>query len=201
MDSPKAGRSDGICDDVIARHSDYLDGLLPAHEAAQVQWHLSTCSSCARYDRVVRRGLEMVRELPEVLPSEDFAERLQHRIYHLQDGRAIANQRTAGAAATFAVASMIALLAWSPLILGGAGPAPGMQATAAPPRPEPAVLPPPRLLDGEDVWFPLPAQPLGTSDLIATLAAFPGPYSPLVVQPPVHGGGVRTVSSEFAPID
>jgi hypothetical protein len=32
------------------------------------------------------------------------------------------------------------------------------------------------------------------------VAAFPGPYSPLIVTPPAHRA-VRTVSSGYAPVD
>jgi hypothetical protein len=202
VDPGNTGRSENVCSEIIALHSDYLDGLLASHEAAQVQWHLSSCPSCARYDRVVRRGAELVRELPEITPSEDFEERLRHRIFHLQDGAAIGSQRTAGVAATFAVASMIALLAWSPVFVGGDRQSDFRVATERP-QAEPRVQPSAPLLGGgEDLWFPLPAaEPLRSSDLIATLAMFPGPYSPLVVMPPVHGGAVRAVSSEYAPID
>jgi hypothetical protein len=202
VDSGNTGRSENVCSEIIALHSDYLDGLLASHEAAQVQWHLSSCAGCARYDRVVRRGVEMVRELPEITPSEDFEARLQHRIYHLQDGAAIGSQRTAGVAATFAVASMIALLAWSPVFLGSDEQTESRVAAERPGAERNVQLTTPLLGGSEDLWFPLPAaEPLRSSDLIATLAWFPGPYSPLIVMPPVHGGAVRAVSAEYAPID
>jgi anti-sigma factor RsiW len=204
----RAGRShDGICDEILATYSDYLDGLLAPHVAAQVQWHLASCSSCARYDRVVRAGADLLRELPDVAPSADFTEWLQHRLYHVQDGPAIAESRAgAGAAATFAVASAIALLAWSPLFFGSDV---GFVETAAvATMPAPASSPARLLLDDTgDRWpggarlVPL-AEParvsLGGGDAIQVLRAFPGPHSPLVVQPPVHRA-VRTVSSEYTP--
>jgi hypothetical protein len=198
VESDNAGHSER-CDEIVARHSDYLDCLLVPHVAAQVQWHLSQCASCARYDRIVRRGLALVREVPEIAPAEDFAERLQHRIYHLQDGRALAGERSANAAATFAVASVIALLAWSPMLFSGSEPAPVRTASE---QEEPAWLTATPLTSRDDLWSPAPAaELLGGTDPRAILAAFPGPYSPLVVMPPVHGGTVRTVSSGYAPID
>jgi hypothetical protein len=203
VDPRKSGRSDSVCDEVIDRYSDYLDGLLAPHDAAQVQWHLSACASCGRYDRVMRQATELARELPEIVPSDDFAERLQHRIYHVQDGGAIASQRSAGVAATFAVASVIALLAWSPVFFDSDD-GRVVQATSERAYPAPSTGPvlPAAPLMGEDLWFPLPpAQPLSSSDLIATLASFPGPYSPLVVMPPVHRGTVRTISTDYTTID
>lgn len=211
MDPHDVSRSDSTaCDEILTLHSDYLDGLLAAHEAARIQWHLSQCTSCARYDRIVRRSLDMVRELPEVQPSDDFEERLQHRIYHVQDGEAIAEPRAAGGAAALAVASVIALLAWSPLMFSERDGEPAAAVVAASPEREvrPAtqvldVLPATPLLgSAADVWFPVPQlSPLAGSDIITTLVSFPGPYSPLTVEPPVHGRSVRTISAGYSPVD
>jgi hypothetical protein len=191
---------DAMCDEVVASHSDYLDGLLPPHEAARVQWHLGVCRTCARYDRVVRCGVDLVRELPEITPSDDFAERLQHRIYHIQDGSRLQGPRTGSAVATFAVASVIALLAWSPVYFGGRTDetaAITLNDAAAPP-----FLPAPTLLGrAGDVWLPASSpSPLGGADPIHVLASFPGPHSPLVVTPPSHRT-VRTVSSDYTPFE
>lgn len=220
METNNVGRSAGtVCSEIVAQHGDYLDGLLAPHDAARVQWHLSTCDSCARYDRVVRRGIDLVRELPEITPSEDFEQRLQHRIFHVQDGVSLAEPRAAGAAATLAVAGVIALLAWSPLLFPERDGLPVAAATVAEPQRLTNDLPAQRTayapshrpehlplttLPGNagDMWFPMPGRlPAGTSDVMATLAAFPGPHSPLVVGPPVHGRSVRTVSSQYAPFD
>jgi hypothetical protein len=199
-----AGRSpDATCDEILAAHSDYLDGVLPPHEAATVQWHLASCASCGRYDRVVRRGADLVRELPVVEPSDDFAERLQHRLYHLQDGPAIAGSRHtgAGAAATMAVAGVLALLAWSPLFLEiGTESAPELAAA------EERTVWPVQLTDASepDLWtsaaglMPVAAPAmlsLRGGDAVRVLSSVPGPYSPLVVEPPVHRP-VRTISIE-----
>jgi anti-sigma factor RsiW len=192
-----------VCNEILALHSDYLDGQLVAHEAARVQWHLSTCSSCARYDRIVRRGLQLLREIPQASASHDFEERLQHRIYHVRDGAAIAEPRAVSGAAALAVASVIALLAWSPLLF----PPPGETTVAAvaeptqPPRPRTESAP--RLAPGfADLWFPAAQlSPLAGGDAIAALASFPGPYSPLRVEPPVHGRSIRTISTEYGTVD
>jgi hypothetical protein len=212
-----AGNSQEVlCDELLALYGDYLDGLLTPVQAARLQLHMQVCTSCGRYDRIMRRGLELVRDLPAVEPSGDFEQRLQHRLYHVDDATALAAQRpTAGAVATFAVASVLALLAWSPVLFSTEdGPAVAVTATEDRPAPrnaasaragEATVVPslpslPVRepLLHGADPWQPAATgSPLGTGAMARIVAAFPGPYSPLVVTPPVHTGSVRTISAEY----
>lgn len=202
------------CREFLARHSDYLDGLLQADEAARLQLHMHACRACARYDRIVRQGADLVRDLPEVAPSPDFEQRLQHRLYHIDDAAALTDVRpTTGAVASLAVAGIIALLAWSPLLVPGEAEdvavavterrPPMVEASTEvlsplPALPEPDLLP----IGAGDLWQPDAAvPPLSTGDIARILAAFPGPYSPLVVTPPVHGSAVRTISTGYSAID
>lgn len=210
MNPDNVGRSQtGMCTELLARHADYLDGQLAPHEAARLQWHLSVCGTCARYDRIVRQGLDLVRELPDISPATDFEQRLQHRLYHVQDEMAGGDSRAAaGAVATFAVAGLIALLAWSPLLIGTADEPGAIAAAERQPQRHtvptlPALPAPTPLLSGAgDLWEPAGAvSPLSSGEMSRILAAFPGPYSPLVVTPPVHGRAVRTISSEYTRID
>src|SRR5690606_18291876 len=60
------------CQEFLARYSEYLDERLEPLESALWRAHMNRCPSCARYDRVLRRGLALVRDLPEVEPSSDF---------------------------------------------------------------------------------------------------------------------------------
>ncbi|HSJ23865.1 MAG TPA: zf-HC2 domain-containing protein [Longimicrobiales bacterium] len=207
MSVQDSGRSrDMTCDEILAAHSDYLDGLLPAHEAARVQWHLASCQSCGRYDRIVRRGTGLVRELTEVEPSDDFTERLQHRLYHVQDAAALASSRTGGpgVAATVAVAGVLAIMAWSPLMLRSGVMEPGtavvMDSGTSESAPAQPGAMPDLTADYDDVWgaglIPMSApaiMSLRGGDAVQTLASYPGPYSPLVVTPPVQRT-VRTIS-------
>lgn len=191
------------CGEFMARHSDYMDGLLPTLAVARLQAHVEACRACARYDRVVRKGIDLVRDLPVIEPTSDFEQRLQHRLYHLEDASLLAQGRPAtGAAATLVVAALIAMLAWSPVLLRDGQPATiAGEATLIHPDGDDrvsdvdaghgpaAASAAPAFLD-PTTWYPLPAsEPHATR-----LAAFPGPYSPLVVSPPVHRS-VRTVSS------
>lgn len=73
------------CADFLAGYSDYRDGLLAAGDVAEYDGHAAVCSSCARYDRAVRQGGDLLRGLPELQPSEDFMPRLQHRVFHLEE--------------------------------------------------------------------------------------------------------------------
>lgn len=73
------------CHEFISAYSDYRDGLIGAGLARSLATHLNECSSCARYDRVIRRGVEVARAIDGPPPSSEFLPRLQHRIYHLED--------------------------------------------------------------------------------------------------------------------
>jgi anti-sigma factor RsiW len=200
VNSGKAGRShDVVCDEFLARHSDYLDGLLSPVAAARLSAHATACDSCARYDRIVRKGIDLVRELPDVEPSEDFEMRLQHRIFHLEDARVL-EPRASGAAAALGVAAAIALLAWSPLLVVPADPgmaaAPALEEDAAGARDAQGAV----TLFSQSTWYPMTMPAAPAHQPAALLAAFPGPYSPLVVSPPAHRS-VRPVSTEYVPID
>lgn len=105
------------CQEFLVRHAEFMDELLPQSEAARWEAHLAACASCARYDRVIRQGVRILRAAPEVEPSSDFFPRLQHRLYNLEDEMRVGNRGPgAGAMASLAIAGMLALLAWSPLL-------------------------------------------------------------------------------------
>lgn len=100
------------CRDFLARHSEYVDGVLETAAAGRMRAHARGCASCARYDRIVRRGGALVRELPAMTLSPDFEARMRHRLYHERDDLA---QRRAGSASVYvAVASVV-------LAVGAAG--------------------------------------------------------------------------------
>ena len=77
------------CNDFLERHTEWLDGELDSAAARRVMAHASRCESCARYDRVVRRGTDLVRNIvPPVEVSDDFGARVRHRLYHERDAMA-----------------------------------------------------------------------------------------------------------------
>ncbi|MGH7507114.1 MAG: anti-sigma factor family protein [Longimicrobiales bacterium] len=173
----------------MARASEYLDGELPVEARDRVAVHLARCPGCARYHRVLDRGLEMVRELPDIAPSSDFHDRLQHSLFHVRDEMARGTRLSpTGAALSIAVAGLIAFAAWSPF---AEDPVPFVEAGVAvmdgestdPGAPVAAI-------GGADPWF-LGAPPsYGNAHAPPSVAlAFPGPYSPLIIQPPIPGSG------------
>jgi hypothetical protein len=198
VNSGNAGRSHEVgCDDYMASHSEYLDGHVSPIAAAQLRAHADACASCARYDRIVRKGIDLVRDLPDAEPSAEFEMRLQHRIFHMQDAAAL-RPRPASAASALAIAAAVALLAWSPLLfVPGARDAVRTAGEAQDAAFDGFESGP---MFGQSPWYPnvLPAAPSHQSS--AMFAMFPGPYSPLVVTPPAHRS-VRPVSAEYGPID
>ena len=94
-------------------------------EARRFDSHLQSCRNCQRYDRVVRRGLLLARNLPEVQPSEHFHERLQARLMGL-DSEPPREPIVANSATVLVIAAVLALIAVTPFLrlvdlgLGGA---------------------------------------------------------------------------------
>ncbi|MGH7446102.1 MAG: zf-HC2 domain-containing protein [Longimicrobiales bacterium] len=197
MNHGSAGRlHDVVCDEFVAGHSEYVDGLLSPPAAARLAAHAAACAACARYDRVVRKGRDLVRDLPDAQPSNDFELRLQHRIFHLEDADVL-QPRTGGAAAALGVAAVIALLAWSPmLVVPDAGTAAASFEQAAPAYFASDAVP----LFTQSAWYPMTMPAAPAHQTSATLAMFPGPYSPLIVTPPAHRS-VRPVSAGYVPFD
>jgi anti-sigma factor RsiW len=104
------------CSDCLARHSEYLDGLMDAATAAEWRSHLAGCASCARYDRVIRRGVKVLAAQAEVEPSTDFMTHLQQRLLQ-EDRRAAMRPMTSLASASVAIAAMLAFAAWIPVLM------------------------------------------------------------------------------------
>lgn len=102
------------CDEFISGYSSYRDGLLEPGREERFRRHLEACRSCARYDRVVRKGTEVLRDLPRPEPSPDFLSRLRHRIYHLRDGIPLTGYRGGSAAAVAVAAVGLLAFAWLP---------------------------------------------------------------------------------------
>ncbi|HEY8468108.1 MAG TPA: hypothetical protein VIL18_00630 [Longimicrobiales bacterium] len=207
------------CQEFLARYSDYLDELVDPLEAVQWRRHIEECVACGRYDRVMRQGLELVRTLPRIEPSPDFAARLQHRLFHLRDEGV--GERTSGASAVvaLAIAGMLAAVAWSPLLRPdrftievGEAPArvPDRAVGASPRQPFalPAAWPDTRPAANEtatpgaqwQAWDLPPLEPgadgLPFDFVYSRFTDLPGPYSPLIVDPPDFGvAGPRVVGT------
>lgn len=192
------------CGEFLARHSDYLDEELGADGAAEMRQHMGGCARCARYDRVLRRGLELVRDLEPVLPTTDGYVALHEHLARTTPPPPETAAPRAPLAATIAVAGVVALVAWSALFRATGVPAmaagesvfrgsDGASELVAGTGAELMAVTSP-VLPGIDVVTPLlPAARPGWRRSPATLAPasarvrLPGPYTPLVLQPPDFG--------------
>jgi hypothetical protein len=129
------------CSDFLERYSSYRDGDLDEEDRGGFEAHMRVCASCARYDRVIREGVRLYLDVPELTPSEDFLPRLQHRLYHVDEEMHGPGRTGSGASAllTLGIAVLIATAAWVPAL-----------------RPKPALLQLPPIA----ARAPLPPEPL-----------------------------------------
>ena len=105
------------CADFLDRYSDFRDQLLGPADHADFEAHVADCASCSRYDRVVASGIETLLRLPEVAPSDDFADRLGHRLSAVDFVEASTGSG-APVALVIAVAATIGAAAWLPAMRG-----------------------------------------------------------------------------------
>ena len=118
------------CREFLLRYSEYDDSLIPPHEADRFRDHMAECGSCARYDRVLRKGRMVARQLPRPEPSRDFVARLRLRLRRERRRRV---DRGAAMASGLAAATVLMVAATAVQFLGPSGPAetPGAAASSA----------------------------------------------------------------------
>ncbi len=106
------------CTQFVEYFSEYLDGTGPAEIVREAREHEGSCPSCARYRRVVEEGAALLRTLPCVDVREDFAPRLQHRLYHVDEDSALKRHVSSGTTALTALgmAVLLTVVAWSPTL-------------------------------------------------------------------------------------
>lgn len=186
------------CTEFLHRYSDYDDSLLPPGELSEVRAHLAACAACARYDRVLRKGRMLARQLPAPEPSPDFEGRLGQRLRRSggswaggpRGGRGRGGVVLPGFAAAAMAAVTILLVATSALALLDRLERPGAAARetalAAVVSPPPAMVVP-VALEGRSVVLPAagPRIPRAWSAerVDRRLASS---YSPLVTGPPAY---------------
>jgi hypothetical protein len=106
------------CTDFLHRYSDYDDSLLDEWELESFRRHLATCPSCARYDRVLRKGRMLARHHSAVTPREDFLPRLQHRLWQQRtQRRRLTTAVPGGPAAALAAVTVILTSLWAVSLL------------------------------------------------------------------------------------
>ncbi len=126
LEQPTQSSSAGAvsCDEFRARHAEYLDGVMAPVPAERMRVHATECLPCARHDRAIRRGCELVGSLPPVHAGEDFRVRLRARLARdrMRRSRLIsAGQLVVPGAAIIA---LVAAVAWSPLLRDATAPEP-----------------------------------------------------------------------------
>lgn len=103
------------CDRFIELYSDFRDGVLEPEVQAELEAHVERCPCCARYDRVMQRGLEILTSMPSAESSDDFMPRLRHRLYNVDCGVTEGSRRFGGSAALIGVAAVgLLALFWLP---------------------------------------------------------------------------------------
>lgn len=179
------------CRQFLERYSDYDDSLLTARELSEFRAHLSACASCARYDRVLRKGRMLARQLPSPEPDPTLALRLHQRLAESRSRRS----RTGAALPPLATAALAAvtilLVATSALALleRTEDPAPRTPMAAAPSSAPAAPPSPAVLLAMAGRSTALPAVPGRTPRAWVTERVdhrLPSSYSPLVTGPPAY---------------
>jgi len=107
------------CQDYLHRFSEFVDGRLGPDIQDEMRAHHASCPSCERYFRTVTEGSDLLRGLPHLDVPDDFMPRLEHRIFHVDDGEAIARQTLGTGATTLSIlvlAALMALSAWAPTL-------------------------------------------------------------------------------------
>src|SRR5687768_15725637 len=153
------------CREFLENHSDYLDGLMSRERLRAFDGHLGSCRSCSQYDRIVRRGLMLARNLPEVQPSAHFHEQLHARLMGMEDepGR---RPVVAGTATVVVIAAVLAVIAITPVL-----------------RLSEQAEPAPVTVTPTFEFTPIGIAPATSGTVLANTfqSAF---YSPVIVQPP-----------------
>ncbi len=107
------------CQRYLAQFSEFFDGGAEAGVSKEMEAHRSACERCERYSDTLKAGGNLLRALPTLDVPPDFRPRLDHRIFHLEDGASIARESMGTGATTvsvLAVAVLVALSAWAPAV-------------------------------------------------------------------------------------
>jgi hypothetical protein len=73
------------CSDFLDQHCTFVDDTIAGVELIRMQRHIAECQTCATLDTRIRRSLMVVRSLPRIEPSPDFAKRLESRLRTYQE--------------------------------------------------------------------------------------------------------------------
>ncbi|TVR64753.1 MAG: hypothetical protein EA422_05760 [Gemmatimonadales bacterium] len=107
------------CDDFLTRYSDLQDDAVPDRDRERLRAHLHGCESCRKYDAVVRRGVDILHDVPELRVRQDFRERVLHSVYTMEERERIRRFRPqaasgGGTMALVAAAVLVVVAVWTP---------------------------------------------------------------------------------------
>lgn len=121
------------CSEFRDLHCAFIDDTLAGVELVRMQRHIAECPECAARDAKVRRSLMVVRSLPPIEPSPDFAARLDRRL------RSCACEEEQHAGASFRTVASVGLVMSAAMLLYVAE---SLHAGAGAPHTRDIVLPP-----------------------------------------------------------
>jgi hypothetical protein len=175
------------CQEFLTLHSEYIDERLPDRDADRCRVHAVACAACGRYDYILRRGQELLRRMPDPEVSPEFRSVLEYRLSHAREEAVGGRGTGAGAVLSLAIAAVLALAAWGPMLradddLAMRSDLAVEARTYGAAGVDGALLPAPDWFDAPTVARPFPG---GMPAMRRIDLAFPGPYSPLVIMPPV----------------
>lgn len=106
------------CARFLEAFTELRDGRASPELRREAEAHLEACVECRRYRRVVERGLEVLRDQEPLDVPDDFQPRLRHRLYHVDDEKALHRHVNSGATGTavLGIALVLAAVAWSPVL-------------------------------------------------------------------------------------
>ena len=110
------------CSEFLSQFSEFYDAPQGAAVRKEAEAHMAACGKCARYHEVVSRSVALLRVMPRAELAESFRPRLQHRLFHLEDGAAVGGPGRGSATPAVTVLAMAILLitvAWSPMLGNG----------------------------------------------------------------------------------
>lgn len=108
------------CEEFLEGFSSFLDGEFDECHCNEYRVHLGSCHDCAEYDRVVRRGLRLVRELDPPATAPDFMPKLQRSfLSQSQRSRSTGDYVRLGGITGLALASLILVFSVPTLRPGG----------------------------------------------------------------------------------
>lgn len=117
----EAPASTGDCREFLDRYSDYRDGRLGDDGRSFFIGHLAECTTCRRYDRVIRKGVDVLRKNSQGTPCRRLTVVEARRLAAAFDKESLA-LGTAGSGLTITAAALVAMLmaaaAWSPFFSG-----------------------------------------------------------------------------------